>query len=316
MGRLRKLLAVSFRAKVLVPVILVMICLLGVTAWVVNQSITKQFDADAKRALHGANESFSIWQRNRSKTLLQRVKDLRHEPRFQAMLLQTDVATVRRALPDLLQAAGDDVKIVVFSNNRGEMIGNTNRDDSLSPIDFAAASSNAVSYALRGEDHVDTIHVGGKLYDVVSFFTPDIEGNQAGALTFGMEITHDEAVEIGGSTRSEIVLLVGDEVVVSSLPTSDANHRIAAIFKELSASSAENDWALKLTKAVLDGQHYYCAARPRPTYKSSLGILLLYSYQKSWEALQTTQRILIGANALAILIGSLILHLRQFGRQE
>src|SRR6185312_8656922 len=104
-------------AKVLVPVILVMICLLGVTAWVVNQSITKQFDAGAKRALHGANESFSVWQRNRSKTLLQRVKDLRHEPRFQAMLLQTDVATVRRALPDLLQAAGDDVKIVVFSNN-------------------------------------------------------------------------------------------------------------------------------------------------------------------------------------------------------
>jgi len=33
MSRLRKFLAVSFRAKVLVPVIFVMICLLAVTAW-------------------------------------------------------------------------------------------------------------------------------------------------------------------------------------------------------------------------------------------------------------------------------------------
>ncbi len=306
MGRLRKMLAVSFRAKVLVPVILVMICLLGITAWVVNRSITDQFEAEAKRTLASANESFTYWQRNRTKTLLLRVSGLRNEPHLKATLTQTDAATVRRALPELAQAAGDDVKIAFFSNNRGEMIGNTNRDELLSATDFAAASSNAVKCALRGEDHQDTIHVGEKLYDIVSFAVSDAEGNQAGALTFGMEITREEAVEIGGFTRSEIVLLADNEVVVSTLPASDANRRLGTIFKELSASSRGSAQTLAPTKAVFDGRHYYCASRQFGAATSSLGILLLYSYEDSWQSLQQTQRILIGANAAAILLGSLI----------
>ena len=57
---------------------------------------------------------------------------------------------------------------------------------------------------------------------------------------------------------------------------------------------------------MFDGKHYYCAARQFKTSASSLGILLLYSYEDSWQSLQQTQRVLIGANAVAILIGSLI----------
>jgi two-component system NtrC family sensor kinase len=38
-----------------------------------------------------------------------------------------------------------------------------------------------------------------------------------------------------------------------------------------------------------------------------MGYLLLYSYEESWGALQRTQQILLGANALAILIGSAII---------
>ncbi|HWC60887.1 MAG TPA: HAMP domain-containing protein, partial [Verrucomicrobiae bacterium] len=307
MGRLRKLLSVSFRAKVLVPVIFVMICLLGITAWVVNRSITEQYEAEAKRTLASADQSFTYWQRNRAKTLILRVRDLRNEPHFKATLSPKDPATVRHALPDLLRAAGEDVKIVFFINNRGGLIDSASRDELLSATDFAAASSNAVNYALRGEDHLDTIHVGEKLYDIVSIAVSDVEGNQAGALTFGMEISRDEAVEIGGFTRSEIVLLADNEVVFSTLSSSDANRRLVTIFKELSASSPGSPHGLNVTKAVVfDGQHYYCASRRFSASASSLGILLLHSYEKSWESLQKTQQILIAANAIAILLGSLL----------
>src|ERR1700743_1989902 len=105
MSRLRKFLAVSFRAKVLVPVILVMIGLLAVTAWVVDKRITKQFENEASRTLVHADEGFRVWQKNRARNLLMRVSDLRNEPRFRATLHNTDLATVRAALPEMLNAA-------------------------------------------------------------------------------------------------------------------------------------------------------------------------------------------------------------------
>ena len=48
MSRFRKFLAMSFRAKLLVPVILVMICLLAVTAWIVD----RQTEADGRVVQH------------------------------------------------------------------------------------------------------------------------------------------------------------------------------------------------------------------------------------------------------------------------
>ena len=221
MGRLRKMLAVSFRAKVLVPVILVMICLLGITAWVVNGHITKQFETDARHTLASADESIDYWRRNRNDILGQRVNDLGNEPHFKASITHTDPATVQRVLPEL-RAAVKGVKIVFFTSNRGELIGSSKSEDDgveLPPAaDFAAASSAAVHFALRGGNKVDTIHVGDKLYDIVSISANDAEGNPSGALTFAMEIGHDEAVEISRFTRTEIVLLASNEVIVSTLP--------------------------------------------------------------------------------------------------
>src|SRR4051812_38392424 len=113
MSRLRKLLAVSFRAKVLVPVIFVMVCLLAVTAWVVNQRITKQFESEAIMTLNNADQGFQHWRRNRAEALLLRTSSLRKEPSLKATLSQTDTATMSHALPALREAAGDDVKIVL-----------------------------------------------------------------------------------------------------------------------------------------------------------------------------------------------------------
>jgi len=38
-----------------------------------------------------------------------------------------------------------------------------------------------------------------------------------------------------------------------------------------------------------------------------MGILLLYSYEHSWRALQDTQKNLIAANAIAIILGSALI---------
>jgi two-component system NtrC family sensor kinase len=307
MSKLRKLLAVSFRAKVLVPVIFVMICLLAVTAWVVNQRITKQFETEAKRTLASANEAFVEWQKNRGKNLLMRVSDLSNEPRFKAILTKTDAATVRGALPDVLEATGNDVKIVLLTSSKGTLLGSPKRDPLLSAADFETSGAEVVKHALRGEQTTDTVHVGDKLYDIVSIPVYDAygEGEPSGALTFAMEIGRDVADEISRFTRSEIVLLADNQVFVSTSLNSENNARFVTLFNEISKPSAYSSERLNLKKEVFNGVHYYCAANRNS--KGSVGILLLYSYQESWKALQSTQQILIAANAIAIILGSALI---------
>jgi len=310
MSKLRKLLAVSFRAKVLVPIIFVMICLLAVTAWVVNRRITQQFETEAKRTLANADEGFLEWRQNRGKNLLLRVSDLRNEPRFKAILTKTDVATVRNALPEMRDATGNDVKIVLLTSSKGTVVGSAKRDDPLiSAEDLESRSTDVVKHALRGEETVDTIHVGEKLYDVISIPVYDVYGNgePSGALTFAIEIGRDVAEEISRftRTRSEIVLLADNQVFVSTLPIAEDAGRFVTLSKELSAPQPHSTTMLNVKKEVFDGKHYYCAAR-RNT-KGTMGILLLYSYEDSWRALQDTQKILLGANAIAIILGAALI---------
>ena len=49
---------VSFQAKVLIPVIAVMIMLLAITGWIVNRRISKQLESQAANALETSEAVF------------------------------------------------------------------------------------------------------------------------------------------------------------------------------------------------------------------------------------------------------------------
>jgi len=309
MSRFRKFLAVSFRAKVLVPIIFVMVCLFVVTALVVKRRITEQFETEARLTLSHADDGFLDWRKKRAQSLLYAVVHLRNDPSFK--IQKANAAGIRNLLPELLTAAGPgvNIKIVSFSSKARELIG-TEKDDPLIPVeDFGNASSPAVTKALRGTDNVDTVHVGDKLYDIVSIPALDAKGDICGALTFGMEIGSQAAEEINRFTRSEIVLVADNQVIVNTLLTSDPTQRFVNLFNELSSGVRDPDGLRGMKKEVFDGRHYYCAAGHCNDNGAagSPGYLLLYSYEKSWNNLQSTQRILLGVNAVAILVGSLII---------
>ncbi len=305
MSRFRKFLAVSFRAKLLVPVIFVMICLLAITAWIVDGSITRQFESEASRALVRADEGFRDGKNNRDNNLVSRVVDLRNEPRFRA-LLQTDKPTIREGLPAILYAAGQDVKIVSYTSIQGEVVATTKRDPLIPVTDFEAGSAAAVKHALQGEEIVDTVHVGEKLYDVVSIPVSNVNSEPVGALTFAVEIGDDAVRELSHFTRSQIVLLANDKVIIRTLFTPDPSSRFAELFKKLSKTSGNMDIGPR--KEIIDGDHYYCSAGEFKTLNADgkLGYLLLYSYEDSWRSLQRTQQLLFMANGIAVLLGVII----------
>ena len=71
----------SFQAKVLVPVVGVMILLTAVTVWLVNQRIGEQLDTQAAERLYAAKQQFLASQDYRTNNVLVRYRTLADEPR-------------------------------------------------------------------------------------------------------------------------------------------------------------------------------------------------------------------------------------------
>src|SRR5262249_45104862 len=159
---------------------------------------------------------------NRAKNLLLRFEDLRNEPRYKAALLTGDGPTVRAQLSDLLKTADENVKMVLFTTSRGELIATVKRDPLISVGAFISGCSPVIKQSLQGEERVDTIQAGGRLYNVVSIPALDPNGDICGALTFGLELGGEVATELSRFTRTEIVLLADDQVVVKTIPASDS----------------------------------------------------------------------------------------------
>jgi signal transduction histidine kinase len=307
-GKLRTLMQASFLAKVLVPVIAIMVALLVITAWILNERITGQFEVEARRALTSADEGFRDWQKNRARNLLVRFSDLRNEPRYKAAFQTGDPPTVRAQLNDLLNSVDPEVKVVFFTTLNQETIASAKRDPLIAVGDFETASDTALREALQGDEKVETIHVSDKLYDVVSVPVFNASGDQVGALTFGLELSDQAAAELSRFTRSHIVLLANDQVIVTTLLTADSKPRLAALFKELVPADGKSRAGLRIRRETFDGQHYYCSAGRFATVHgdSTLGYALLYSYEDSRRALLTTQQVLLAANGLAIILGTFL----------
>lgn len=308
MSRFRRFLAMSFRAKVLVPVIFVMICLLATTAWVVDRRITKQFETDARRSLDTADDAFRALQEFRHKNLLFRFHDLPSQPLYKAAFqhaIQThDALTLREPLDRLL--AQQDVDVVLFSSADQRFVASAKRDPLVSIPDFEKASKAVIETALSKEEKPDIVEVGGKLYDVVSIVVPDPDGDVNGTLTLGSEIGTAVASGLSRSfTHSQIVLLADDQVVVSTLPSTDSQ-AFTRLYREISTDRENTPGHVAIRKEILGGEHYYCSGGQLASLNpaSHLGYLLLYSYEQPFRALQTTQEILLIASGVAILLGS------------
>ena len=304
MSRLRAIQGMSIRAKVLVPVITVMVVSLGITALVVNRRITQQFEMEARHVLAAADDAFRDFQNFRTKSLLLRFRDVPGQSYYQTAFQAKDAAALREPLNTLL--AQHSVDVVLFSTGKQKVMAGAKRDPLISTADFESGSAAVVKQALGGEAKADTIRVGEKLYDVVSIPVSDSQGNLLGALTLGSEIGSSVADELSRATHSQVILLANDRAVVSTVPLPDAGAGLVKLFGELASGSGKGNGRWPVQDIVIGDEHYFSSGKRFASLSgdSTLGYLLLYSYEQPWRALQTTQQILLTMSGLVILLGS------------
>src|SRR3954447_12688812 len=103
----------SFQAKVLLPVIVILILLVGIMIGTLNQRITRQVQTEAAHELATAESVFQNSQTIRAKNLLLLYRNVPNDPRFKAVLQKGDAETLRFLLNELINELGGDIALSV-----------------------------------------------------------------------------------------------------------------------------------------------------------------------------------------------------------
>ncbi|PWU19151.1 MAG: hypothetical protein C5B50_07240 [Verrucomicrobia bacterium] len=318
MEKLHKFWRASFSTKVLAPMVGIMVLVLALTVWTVNRGITAQFQSDAARALATADAVFRNSENTLAKNLLLRLHNLRNEPRYRALLQAAHLPTLAAELNNLPAEQGVDVAL--FSDPKGNLLAGAKRDLLLlSTSDFDKSSRPAITRAVGGDETIDTIVVGQRLFHVISIPVFNLSSELIGALTFGSEIDDAVARDFSLMTHGQIVLLANGRVIASTLPGNDWHESLAACFKAGMdpANSAHTDQNATAghpntgspRTLLLDDGHYFWVAGTFPSLGDDRrsGYLLLSSYEQPLRALHGTQQMLLLVSSLGILLGTAII---------
>jgi len=76
------------------------------TAWLVNQRITKQFRAEATRSLETADSVFRSWESLHAKNLLLRFSTLPTDPRYKSAFQGKHLPALRDAVKEIAEEQG------------------------------------------------------------------------------------------------------------------------------------------------------------------------------------------------------------------
>jgi len=306
MGKLRAALLLSFRSKLLIPVLAIMLALVVAITWLVTNRVTAQVEADATRTLGTADAVFKESQRIRTKNLVLRFRSLQSEPRYRAAFQTRDPETARQFfLQEVSLQQGVDV--ITLTMVEGNILAHAKRDPLTTISDFQNESQAVIANALAGQECADTIWVGEKLYDVISIPITGAGDVPLGALTIGSEIGSNVARELSAQTHCEITLLADGKVIVSTLSGLMLDAQDLKIPEGVNASEDVGK-AGSVYRLELGGTHYFGSVGHFHTLngKRDLSYLLFSSYEQPLQALRDTRQGIFIVSAVGILLGGVV----------
>lgn len=297
--------SLSFRSKVLIPVLAFLVLVPVVTLTVMQRRVSLQFERDAERKLQTAQRIFQSYLEKRSGFLHARYRNLVQEPRFRAIskLIADNghLETVKPTVTDFLQRAfaeftDEDAQVILFTS-ADDVALPVVRDAALNGEDFHRAAQRLIAATIHDGASNSPVVVKHRLYNAVS--VPVVFGEETlAALTVFVPITEAAAREFASQTGADFALFIGDTLSISTVPIKENSGE----FKELFAS--ENS----VQRASVAYDHYFalCGKIPAITENERVRYVLLSSYEQSLRELQASQNTLWILSLLGILVSACV----------
>lgn len=307
MGRLKRTLLLSFRTKVIVPVISVMVLLMATSMWLVNQRVTRQLESDAAKQLATDDALLRHFQQLRMDSLLAAYRKVESEPRFRALatlfepgqLELSDAAqrTLRAFLIERIQENFAD--IISLTPAQGPAL-TVPGDAWIKLAEFESASARLVAGAATNGTSVGVARNGEELLDLVAV---PIYLHDELVATFVFGVKDSVTDDVRKLARSEVILLADGQVVASTSP----EKQFQTLLSDQIARAASPGPG-RIEKSRLNDEHYLSLTGSLPVSPSSSGLnyLILSSYEKPLQEMRETQRLILLVSIAAIAVGMAI----------
>jgi two-component system, NtrC family, sensor kinase len=318
MGEPSRKFKLNFQAKVLIPVVTVLVVFVGVTLWIFSSRVEQQLrrEAELQRAnfqgqftnavaMHGGKIK-QDWAARLSQTDF---FGLANELRDPGLDPKTFDLTIDQMFWVFLQQAGEEADVALYISShegrvvpqRGQLLAGTNRHAGIDLKRFYASADASVNAALDTHaPDVRIIEFDNRLFQVVS--APSFGATEKdffGVVCVGVELGSEFARQ-AAPPGSDVAIIVNDRLAGSTLTGQDAAQLDA--YRLLASRSAPSDLI-----QPIGNEHCVGLAGIFPGFsgQGKAGYLLLSSYEKSLQEFRGTQHALLLGSLLGILVGTM-----------
>ena len=310
----RSRLNLKFQAKVLIPVVTIMVLFLMGTMWIVNTRIEVQLQNESQALLATAENQFTNALQIQAESLARQFRPIPDSTSFfpiAAKFHTDDRTTAIKTMHDktselLLDPLNREVSVLAFVDAAGQFATGANRGARPDLNAFYGACAPFIKTVMDNRwAEVHFIQVGDSLYDAIVFpVFQGVGGELLGALAFGVDIGTNVARQ-AKSPNSEIVFIANDKVAASTLDKPDLQPALLQKYRELTAGSRKSS-SEPASNLTLQGEHYGALRGNFPLLANpgQAGYLLLVSYEKSLQGLRDEQRFLLLCSLVGVILSS------------
>jgi signal transduction histidine kinase len=294
----------SFQAKVLIPVIALLVLLPALMLVIIHRNNVAQLEKDARQKLLTADAVFKYFIKIRHNHLLSRFKNAAADPRLRAIGKIEDARTMNARLHEMLaEELGEDAEFIIYVTAQGKLLAEARRDGSAKMDDFESAAQTGVDRALLGAPDSTVLPLSSGLYDIIA--VPVLAQDMlVGALGVGVRVGQGALQELNSITRADVVLFVNGKTSASTLRNEEL--RSSDLPKPLEDAKDEER---SIKSLIIGGSHYVAYASPFPDSPegSEVEYVLLSSYESALLQMKETQAMLLLLSSLGIALSAFVI---------
>jgi signal transduction histidine kinase len=293
MGRLR------LRAKFLIAMVLTSAGLTAVSLLIVQSIVASHVRGNLNGDLANSVETFRNLQREREADLARLAELMADLPSLKALMTSHHAPTIQDGSREMFHLSGGDLFALLDSSS--QFVGFHTRSPGIS----REQAQQLVNGRSSLDEPLQWWFAGGHLYEVVLapiYFGPRSDNALLGVVAVGYEMNSAVARQVSQMAASQVAILSGDTVVVSTL-NSEQTAELQSQLTDKLAPSGSGNWKLGKESFVASALNLNPDESPRVT------IIVMKSYDQATAFLNHLRQLLLAVGFGAVLAGTFLVYI-------
>ncbi len=293
MGRLR------LRTKFLIAMLLTSAGLTAVSLLIVQHTVANHVRRGLTSDLADSVETFRNLQREREADLARSAELMADLPNLKALMTSHHAPTIQDVSREMFHLSGGDLFALLDTSN--QFVGFHTKSPGITREQAQPLLDRHSSL----DEPVQWWFAGGHLYQVVLapiYFGPRSNNALLGVVAVGYDMNATVAREVSQVAASQVAIVCGDTVVVTTLNSEQTSALRSQLDKE-PMTTGPTDWKLEKESFIVS------ALTLNPDQSPRVSILVMKSYDEATAFLNHLRHLLLAVGLGAVLGGSLLVYL-------